>query len=92
MIGTVYDVGHRAACQIGNGACSGELHFLVDGLGGGIEGATEDIRETDNVIDLVRIVGTSRAHQHVRACVLGIFIRDFRYRIGQGEDDGVLGH
>ena len=52
-----------------------------------IQSATEDIRESDNVIDLVRIVGTSGCHQYIGTGCHGIFVRDFRRRIGQREYD-----
>ena len=57
-----------------------------------VEGAAEDIGEPNDVIDLVGIVGTSRRHQHVGACLHSVFVGNFGDGVGQGKDDGVFGH
>ena len=55
-------VGYRLFCQIGNSVYGGDFHFFVDRLGMRIQSTTEDVRETDNIVNLVRIVGTSGCH------------------------------
>ena len=56
------------------------------------QGAAEDIRESQHVVDLVRIVGTSGSHQYVRTCCHGIFVRDFRCRVSQCEHNRHRSH
>ena len=45
VVGAVHDVGHGASRQVGYGPCGGHLHLLVDGLGGGVERAAENVGE-----------------------------------------------
>ena len=59
LIDIVDNIGNRLLGQIGNGVNSSELHLLVDGTGVNVEGTTEDVGETDNVVNLVGIVGTT---------------------------------
>ena len=92
MISLVHHVGHGLLGQIGNGIHGGQLHVLVDGTGMSIERSAEYIGEPDDVVYLVRIVGTSRGNQHVGTRGLGIFVGNLRRGIGQCEDDGFLGH
>src|SRR5690606_19747847 len=42
--------------QLGDGFHAGQLHFLVDDCGAGIERATENEGEAQNVVDLVGVV------------------------------------
>ena len=58
----IHDVGYRLFCQIGNSVYGGDFHFFVDRLGMRIQSTAEDVRETDNIVNLVRIVGTSGCH------------------------------
>ncbi len=67
MIGFIYDIRYRLFCQIGDGVYSGNLHILVDCFGMRVQCAAEDIGETDYIINLVRIVGTSGCHQYIGA-------------------------
>ena len=60
MIDIVHHIGHGLLGQIGDGVNGCQLHLLVDGCGVNVEGTTEDVGETDDVIDLVGIVGTTR--------------------------------
>ena len=69
-----------------------QLHFLVDGLGVNIQSTTEDVWETDYVVNLVWIVSTSGRHQYVRAGSHSVLVTDLRHRIGQSKDYGVLSH
>ena len=70
----------------------GNLHFLVDGFGLRVERAAEDVGEADDVVNLVRIVGTAGRHQYIRACGHGVLVRYFRSRVGKGEHNGMVGH
>ncbi len=67
VVGCVYDIRNRLFCQVGDGVYGSNLHFLVDSFGVCVQCAAEDIWETDNIIDLVRIVGTSGCHQYIGA-------------------------
>ena len=59
MIYVVHDVWHRLLSQVGDGVNGCHLHLLVDGTGVNVECATENIWETDNIVNLVWIVGTT---------------------------------
>ncbi len=76
--------------QLRKGVGRGNFHLLVDGGGAHIEGAAEDKGETENVIDLVRIVGTSGGDDGVVPHLFYLFRGDLRVRIGHGEDDRVF--
>ena len=92
MISFIYHIGYRLLGQIGNCVYGSYFHLFVDRFCLRIQSTTEDIRETDYVVNLIRIIGTSGCHQHVRTGGHGIFIRDFRCRIGQGEYDRRRSH
>ena len=57
-----------------------------------VERAAEDVREAQDVVDLVRVVGAAGGHDRVAAHLLHQLGQDFRRRVGQGEDDWPLGH
>ena len=59
VIYVVHYVWHRLLSQVGDGVNGSHLHLLVDGTGVNVECTTEDIWETDNIVDLVWIVGTA---------------------------------
>ena len=92
MINLIDDVGHRLLGEIGNSSHSSKLHLLVDGLGVDVKGTAEDVREADDIIDLVRIIGTPRRHQDVGTRGNGILIGDFRHRIGKRKDNRHMSH
>ena len=92
MVSFVDHVGHRFLGQSGDGTYGSQFHFFIDGSGTGVEGTTENVGESDDIVDLVRIVGTSGRHQYVRAGSHGIFVGNFRSRVGQGEDNRMRGH
>ena len=58
-IDSIYDIRNRLLCKVGNSMYCCYLHLFVDGLGINIEGTTEDIREANYVIYLVRMVCTA---------------------------------
>ena len=76
-------------CQ---GARGRHFHFHVDGAGAHVQGAAEDEREAQDVVDLVGVIAAACAKDHVAARVLHIFVRDLRVRVRHGEDDGVARH
>ena len=92
LISFIYHVRYRKLGQIGNGVYGGQLHLFVDGCGCHIQGSTENIGETYDVIYLVGIVAATGRHQYIRTGAHGIFIRDLRDGIGQGKHDWVVCH
>ena len=85
-------IGYRLFCQISDSVYGCNLHLFVDSFSVSIQSTAEDIRETDYIINLVRIVGTSGSHQYVRTCCHGIFVRDFRCRVSQCEHNRHRSH
>jgi hypothetical protein len=71
---------------------AGDLHRLVDDRRADIERAAEDVRETQRVVDLVRIVRTARRDDRVLAHGARFFRKNLRRRIGEREDDRPLRH
>ena len=71
---------------------SGELHFLVDGGSAHIERAAEDEGKSENVVDLVGIVGASGGDDHVAAARPGLVVHDLGIRIRHCEDDWIGRH
>ncbi len=78
--------------QIGDGLDARQLHFLGDARGAGIHGAAEDEGEAQDVVDLVRVVRAAGCDDAVGARGLGDFGADFRFRVGQGQDQRTVGH
>ena len=56
MINLINNVWYCLLCQISNSMDSSHLHFLIDCLGMNIQCATENVWETNHIINLVRIV------------------------------------
>ena len=79
-------------CQIGNRAHAGQFHFFVDGGRTHVQRAAEDEREAQDVVYLVREVGTAGADNHVGAGFFGFRRPDFGLRVGQCQYDGADGH
>ena len=92
LIGGVHHVGDRLLGKVGDGVDGGPLHLLVDRLGVRIQGAAEDIRESQHVVDLVRIVGTSGSEDDIVPRGHRIGVGDLRVRVRQGEYDRVGVH
>ena len=59
MIHIVHHIRNRLFGQIGDSMNGSHLHLLVDGRSMNVEGSTEDIGETDHVVNLVGVVRTS---------------------------------
>ena len=70
----------------------GQLHLLVDGCCVHVKGTAEDIGESDDVVNLVGIVGAACRHENVGTGIHRVLIRYLGYWIGEGEDNGILGH
>src|SRR5581483_617292 len=67
-----------------------ELHRLVDGPRLAVEGAAHDPGKRQHVVDLVRVIGSTRGDDS--GVVLNGFRHDLRRRIGHREHDGVRVH
>ena len=92
LIDVVHHIGHSFLGQIGNGKCSSHLHLLIDGASMHVECTTEDVGESNDVVDLVGIVRAACCHEHIRTAVHGILIGNLWNRIGQSKHDGVFSH
>ncbi|KEH12384.1 hypothetical protein GY15_21180 [Delftia sp. 670] len=78
--------------QCGDFAHAGQLHGFGDLGGAAVQRATEDVGEAQDVVDLVGVVRTARGHDAVRAHGLGQLGADLGFGVGQGQDDGLVGH
>src|ERR1700733_2389212 len=85
-------VGDIFFCQIGESVGCSELHFFVDGGGTNVEGSTENEGESENVVDLVGIVGASSGDDDITAAGLSLGVSNFGVGVGHGEDDRIGGH
>ena len=65
---------------------------MIDPAGPHIQRAAEDIGEAENIIDLIGIVRPARGDDGVGTHGMDLFRRNFRIRIGHGEDQGIGGH
>ena len=92
LVHVVHHVGNGLLGQVGDGKHGGHLHLFVDGAGMHVEGAAEDVGEANHVVDLVGIVGTPGGHQHVGTGVHGVLVGYLGHGVGQGEDNGRIGH
>ena len=92
LIDIVHHIRHRLLGEVCNGMDSSQFHLFVNGTGMHVEGTTEDVWETDDIIDLVRIVGTPGRHQYIGASLHSVLVGDLRHRVGQSEDDRTGSH
>ena len=83
---------HIFLCEGGERLRSSNLHFLINGTGPNIERTTENVRESQNVIHLVRIVRPACRDDGITADFLDVFRTDLRIRIRHGENDRIGGH
>ena len=72
--------------QLSNGVYRGQFHLFVDGSSADVQRAAEDEREAQNVVNLVRVVGTAGANDGVRTHLFRQRRQDFRFRVGEGQD------
>ena len=85
-------LGDLLACQTGNRMRGGDLHLLVDCGGTDIKRTTENKREAQHIVDLVRIIRPTRRDDAVGAHRFGGGRRDFGIGIGHRKDDRFLRH
>src|SRR5690606_28095324 len=71
---------------------AGKLHFLIDHRGADIHSAAEDEGEAQNVVDLVRVVGTTGGNDAVGAHFLCDLGPDLGLGIGQCQDQRLRCH
>ena len=72
--------------------CRGDLHLLIDGARRDVQGAAEDEGKTEDVVDLIGIVRTSRGHDGVRANFAHLLGRNLGIGICHGEDQRLWRH
>ena len=92
MINLIYDVGHWFLSKLCDSFRCSHFHLLVDGRGMHIERTTEDIREANDIVYLVRLVGTPRRHEYVRSCGHCILIAYLRHWVCKGKHDRIGSH
>ena len=73
----------RRLGKIGDGIHRRHFHRLIDGGRAHIERATEQVREAENVIDLVRIIRAAGGDNRVIAYLVHLLRHDFRHRVGK---------
>mmetsp|Transcript_6694 Transcript_6694/g.28042 ORF Transcript_6694/g.28042 Transcript_6694/m.28042 type:complete len:406 (-) Transcript_6694:2611-3828(-) len=78
--------------QRGDLAHAGQLHALGDLGRAAVQRAAEDVGEAQDVVDLVGIVRPAGGHDAVRPHGLGQLGPDLGLGVGQGQDDGLVGH
>ena len=91
-IGGRHLVGNVLAREIGERVRGRDLHLHVDRLGAHVERAAEDIGKSEDVVDLVGIVGAPGGDDHVVARLLRVFRRDFRVGVRHRENDRIGRH
>ena len=78
--------------QLSDGVDASQLHFFRNRGRANIKRPTENKREAEHVIDLVRIIRTTGSDDGVRTHLTGFFRHDFRCGVGQREDQRVFIH
>ena len=87
-----HGIGDVFSGQGGKGPGRRQLHLHIDRASPHVERAAEDEREPEDVVDLVRIVGTPGSHEDVTAGVHRLFPGDLRVRIGHRQHERLLVH
>ena len=85
-------IGYRLLGKVGNSNGGRHLHLLIDRRSSHVEGTTEDVGEADDIIDLIRIIGATGSHQHIRACLLSLLVGDLGLGIGKCKDHRIGCH
>ncbi len=70
----------------------GMFHGLIDGGRTTIEGPSENVRKTQDIVDLIGEIRTTCADHGVRAGGIGLLRHDLGIGIGQRHDQGLGGH
>src|SRR5690606_30806037 len=78
--------------QFGNGFHAGELHFLGDAGRACVQGATENEGKAQDVVDLVGVVRPAGGDDAVGARGARDLGTDLGFGVGQGQDQGAVGH
>ena len=92
MVHFVHNIRYRLLSQFGNGVHGSKLHFFVYGFSVHIKSTSKDIGETNNVVNLVWIIGPSSRHNNVWSCFYRIFVRNLRHRVSQRKYDRIAVH
>ena len=92
VVSNVHHIRNRLVGKGCNSAHGSVLHVFVDAGGANVEGSTENVGETDNVVHLVRIVAAARRKNQVATACHGFFVADFGVRVGECENDRLVGH
>ena len=91
-IGLHHGIGDILLGQAREGAGCSPLHLFVDASGPYIQGPPKDEGKAQHIVDLIREVGATCGHDHIRARSLGVVVGDLRFGNGHGEDDRVVVH
>ena len=78
--------------QVGNRKHRGDFHLLCDGGGAAVQSTAKDVREAQDVVDLVRVVRAAGGDDRVVAHGFDIGRVDFRIRVGQGKNQRLGRH
>ena len=92
IIGGSHHVALLRQRQIGDGMHAGQFHLFVDSGGAHVQRAAENEREAQDVVHLVRVVGTAGTDDGVRAHRFGQRRQNFRFRVGQRHDQRIARH
>ena len=96
--GQLAAIGHRDLIrhilprQLRQSLGTGDLHLVIDRAGVDVERAAEKVREPKDVVDLVGIVRPAGGDDRILAHGMRLFRRDFRVRVGHGENHRVRRH
>ena len=83
---------HPFARQLRDRVGGGDLHRVVDAGRADVQGAAEDEREAEHVVDLVRIIRAAGRDDRIGARGHREFGADLRLGVGHREDDRRGGH
>ena len=92
MIYLAHNLRNRLFCQICNCMNCSKFHFLIYSSCRSIQRSSEYIRETDHIVDLIRIIRAACTHKYVRTRVHSILVADLRHRVSKGKDNRILCH
>ena len=91
-IGRGHDFALLGMRQFGNGMDRSQLHLFVDCRRANVQCATENEREAQDVVDLVRVVGTAGTDDGVRTHRFCQRRQNFRFRVSQRQNHRRAGH
>ena len=92
VISGIHHIGNCLFCQISNSTDSGNLHLFVNAGSTDIQRPTENIGKTQHIVYLVGMIGTSRRKNNIFPGGDSQFIRYFRIRVRQCEDNRIFIH